>query len=330
MKSNLFTLLLLLFFLPVALLGQIYGEDNPEKFVISISNVQPELPFNNYLLFSLKFSGFSYDSFDYYNYKAAKTSMDGINNLFVSYEILLKDYFGLYGELQMKDYEGTSLFLGADYRSGKNGFVKDDAAFFARLGVKLLKADFHDNIKALISFSIGKGNLFSSFFRLSIDGFFFVPWVPGYIVQNDTAYHFEGQWRFGSLGLLLKISKIGREEDGNLTIYKNFLNEVVFGLPIFGKDSSRFLVYLKHQDKERFEYIFTGNDYHDYERTRRETLFAGLDFSGSYRTKGGKLFGYSFGVEFVIEQRYWEDGFSDMQTIDEMEMSFYWSGSFSL
>ncbi len=330
MKCNLFALLLFLLFLPSFLTAQIYGEDDSQKVVTILSNFEPELSFNNYLTFSLKFSGFSYDSFDFNNYNGAKTPLDGLNDFFVSYEMLLKDYFGVYGELQVKDYNGATLFLAANYRSGKKGIVKDDAVFFARMGIKLLKSDFHDNLKALISISLGKGNLFSSFFRLNADGFSFVPWIPGYVVQDDASFGFQGQWRFGSLGLFVAISNIAREEDEISFIYKNYLNEVVLGIPFFKGKKKRVLFYLKHQNKKKVEFIPVGDGYDEHEKSKRESLSLGFDISGAYRNGIGKLFGYSFGVEFVIEQKYWEEGFFDTQTIDEFEIGFYWSSSFSL
>ena len=211
------------------------------------------------------------------------------------------------------------------WRKESEGRLTGSSGIELRAGVRLVKSPAnHDKPVVLFAWGVLWGDTMKHFISLDADGFFFVPWSPGFLLSDDSRFALRGQWRPGVLGLGGSLGLINRKQSATENIR---IVEAVSELLFFRRQQWKLAFRFTLQQKA----LLTGSGSANVLQSYRNAYFIGAAVSGRYRDSAGRLYRYSWGVDFMGHQELFDSGYSDpVWESDTLEVSFFFRGSMAL
>lgn len=193
-------------------------------------------------------------------------------------------------------------------------------------GVSLVKNPLYADTPSLL-FSWGGywGHTLRSYLSLDVDGFFFIPWTPGFALADNSRFRLEGQLRLGPLGGYMGFDLVNRQLS---SAAPENIRVIAFkaGLVVFSASSWK----LQLGGGLQQQALLAGGGSANTLQSYRNAFFSELGFSGRYRDSGGRLITYSWGVQLFVRQEAWGAGGIKLWEANLGELSFHFSSSLAL
>ena len=286
---------------------------------------EKQAPLTSLLDFGLSVGSFQSEASGFSGFDPDRNPSNAFRFLELGYTRFLKHGLGFKLSLIREEEAGWMASALGVWRKEATGNPVGGSALELSAGVRVVKSPpYHDVPVVLFAWGVFWGDEFKHFLSLDVDGFFFVPWSPGFLLSNDSRFKLMGQLRLGTLGLEGKLGLLNRRQTASENVR---IIEARGGILFFRKMKWKLAFRFTLQQKA----LLVGSGAANTLQAYRNAFFLGTAVTGKYRDTSGRIYRYSWGVDFLGHQEQFQTGFSDpVWSSDTMEVSFFFRGSLSL